>query len=408
MHILYVDGPVERDERIVYYQRRNILPKTGTNYDKLREIRFDIQSQECYTHPANSTLYIEGKITTTAGDKPTKTRLSNNGVAFLFEEFRFLLNNEEIDRTRNVGISTTMKNYISLGHKDELKMSNTGWNPANSHPVVNADGNFSVSIPLSMIMGFAEDYQRIVFCQQSLVLVRSRSDENSYEMTAAITQANPEEKCEITINNIVWRLPFVKLSDRERLRFYNIIKEKKPIHFSFRCFDLMEYPSLPATSSLIWNVRSTTQLEKPRFVIVGFQTARKNSTSHDASIFDHCDVVDAKLYLNEEVYPYDNLNISFTDNRYAILYDMFKTFQESYYLKKDSQPALSMSDFKSKAPLIVIDCTRQLEQTKPNVVDVRLEIQVKNNFPPNTSAYCLILHDRVFEMDAFKNKLVKL
>ena len=40
--------------------------------------------------------------------------------------------------------------------------------------------------------------------------------------------------------------------------------------------------------------------------------------SEDASRFDHCKLTNAKLYLNTECYPYDDLNLDFdkTDVRF--------------------------------------------------------------------------------------------
>ena len=48
MHILNLEKSVEFDESITHYQERNILPKTGTNYGKLGEIRFVLQNPEIY------------------------------------------------------------------------------------------------------------------------------------------------------------------------------------------------------------------------------------------------------------------------------------------------------------------------------------------------------------------------
>jgi len=38
--------------------------------------------------------------------------LENNCVAFIFDEIRYELNDVEIDRNRNVNITSTLKNYI--------------------------------------------------------------------------------------------------------------------------------------------------------------------------------------------------------------------------------------------------------------------------------------------------------
>jgi len=44
--------------------------------------------------------------------------------------------------------------------------------------------------------------------------------------------------------------------------------------------------------------------------------------SRDVRIFDNCNLNNVKLYLNSEFYAYDDLNVDFGKNRYAILFDM--------------------------------------------------------------------------------------
>lgn len=73
---------------------------------------------------------------------------------------------------------------------------------------------------------------------------------------------------------------------------------------------------------------------------------------------------------------------------------MYARFQHSYY-DKETRPLLSPKEFLTFAPLSVIDCSRQNETLSTGSVDVRLESETKENIPANTTAYCLILHDRI-------------
>ena len=86
---------------------------------------------------------------------------------------------------------------------------------------------------------------------------------------------------------------------------------------------------------------------------------------------------------------------------------MFAEFQYFYY-NKAAEPILDMMEFRDKAPLIVFDCSKQNENLKSAPVDVRLEFEVKENFKKETSAYCLILHDRVIQYKPISNTVRKL
>ncbi|KAL7302418.1 hypothetical protein TKK_0005072 [Trichogramma kaykai] len=123
-------------------------------------------------------------------------------------------------------------------------------------------------------------------------------------------------------------------------------------------------------------------------------------------MFDHCHITNVRLFLNSQYYPYGNLNIDFTQNQYARLYEMYANFQSNYY-GKNSKPMLSRAHFKDYMPLIIIDCSKQNESLKAAPVDVRIEFESKEPFPPNTSAYCLILHDRIIEQNILSGEIKK-
>ncbi len=202
-------------------------------------------------------------------------------------------------------------------------------------------------------------------------------------------------------------MPYVFLSNENKIRMLNHIQKGRPLVMSFRSWELFEYPALPSTSKHVWTVKTSNQLEKPRFVILGFQTNRKIQRDKNASRFDHCNITNAKLFLNSQYYPYSNLNLNINQNKYAILYDMYTNFQNSYY-GKDVEPILSKESFINYIPLVVLDCSKQNESLKNAPVDVRLEFETKDNFPELTTAYCLIIHDRIIEYNPMTGDVRKL
>ena len=93
-------------------------------------------------------------------------------------------------------------------------------------------------------------------------------------------------------------VPCIKFSDERKIQLVNFIAKDLSITMSFRTWELYEYTLLPATEKHIWVIKTSTQLEKPRHVIVGFQTSRKNTLNNNASRFDHCNMRDIKLFQN--------------------------------------------------------------------------------------------------------------
>ncbi|KAL7298966.1 hypothetical protein TKK_0008066 [Trichogramma kaykai] len=174
-----------------------------------------------------------------------------------------------------------------------------------------------------MILGFAEDYPKIIVnMKHELILTRARTDLNAVLQTQRqVGEARTYEEVKITISKLEWVMPYVQLSNQYKIRLLHQID--KPIAMSFRSWELYEYPTLPISTRHVWTVKTSNQLEKPRFVILGFQTNRKAIRENDASLFDHCNLTNVKLFLNSQYYPYNNLNINVAQSQYAALYDMY-------------------------------------------------------------------------------------
>lgn len=101
------------------------------------------------------------------------------------------------------------------------------------------------------------------------------------------------------------------------------------------------------------------------------------------------------------------MNVDFDKNKTAVLYDMYIKFRKTYY-GCSVVPCLTVYNFLEYGPFVIIDCSRQNEAVKSATVDVRIEFDCKENIPANTTAYCLILHDRVIEYNPLTNVVRKI
>lgn len=193
-------------------------------------------------------------------------------------------------------------------------------------------------------------------------------------------------------------MPHVVLNDVNKLSLLRMLESDRYLSMGFRSWDLYEFPLLQSTTKHSWAVKAATQLEKPRYVVLALQTGRRNVASADASRFDDCKFTNVKLYLNSEFYPYDDMNLDFDNRKFAILYDMYVRFRKTYYGRDcDDEALLTLKTFLKSGPLVVIDCSRQNESVKSTTVDVRVEFECKENVAADTTAYCLIIHDRLIE-----------
>lgn len=401
--ILNIEGEPVFDDRIVKIETHTYNPYANTTFEYSDEIRIPIQQQDLYTLPYESFLYIEGKLKINKPAEGSNVVLGNNCVAFMFDEIRYELDGVEIDRNRNVGITSTLKNYVTISSDKTVIMRNAGWNAQYALTSSNnANGYFNFCVPLYMLLGFCEDYRRVVInARHELILIRSRNDNNCLLGNLALEPA-------IDIFKIQWRMPHVVLNEINKLSMLRALESGRYLSMGFRSWDLYEFPLLQRTTKHSWPIKTATQLEKPRYVVFVLQTGRKNVMSEDTSRFDHCKLTNVKLYLNSECYPYDDMNLDFDKNRWSILYDMYQRFCKNYYGYEYLEPSLAVTQFLLNGPFVIIDCSRQNESVKSATVDVRLEFECKENVPPNTTAYCLIIHDRVIQYNPLTNVVRKI
>lgn len=134
-------------------------PFVSSSFDYNDEIRIGIQELDGYTLPSKSYLYLECSMTKEDETSIDKLRFINNAFSFLFQEIRYEMNCVVIDSVRKVGLTSTLKEYLSYNTSEILKLQNAGWFPTES--VIADSEKFYVCIPLSMLMGYFEDFKKL-------------------------------------------------------------------------------------------------------------------------------------------------------------------------------------------------------------------------------------------------------
>lgn len=405
MEKLQIFQGVNFSEDIAKEQYHVYYPRTS-NFNLNDEIRISIQNQDIYTLPAESFIYIEGKFKEDATGTGS-CRLTNNAYAFLFEQIRYEMNGVEIDRCMKPGITSTMKAYASLNENESKMLEMAGWCPfkkADDQLPTYSDNRFNACIPLKFLVGWADDYKGIILGQtHELILIRSKTDDNCYQNTLK----DGTKKASFEIEKIEWYVPHISVNEKTRLKLLQAVRENKPIYMPFRKWQLFELPSLRNTKNDIWPVKTSTNLEKPRYVIVGFQRKRKDNSNADSSVFDHSSLTNIKLYLNSESYPYTSLDLNMKQKRYTRAYHMYSNFRSSYYERFLNEPLLDYSKFHDNT-LFIIDCSKQNESLKSTSVDIKLEMECDESFEEGTVVYALILHDNIIQYQPLSGTVQKI
>ena len=194
--ILQITEDIPVDDSIYDYEYKEYNPIAGTDLNR-GSIVITIESQDIYTHPAESFLIIEGELRKRARgpggavqyyvNDDTVISLINNGMMYLFSDVRYHLASHEIEVLQNPGQATTMLGLLKypddfnksqglnqLWIKDEntgsanIDTNNAGYNNGfairQKHIIKSPTpkGKFSFKIPLKHFLGFCEDYKKVL------------------------------------------------------------------------------------------------------------------------------------------------------------------------------------------------------------------------------------------------------
>ena len=389
------DEPVF-DQSLVSLHEHTYKPYGSPYYRNSDVIRIPINFQDLILDIADSYIYIEGKFT--PSDITKRCYLSNNALAFLFDEIRYEMGGEQVVVVRKPGITTAMKTMVSYGQTHMRTLLTTGWGlKEEKQDILDSTSHvFSGKLPLKYLMGFAEDYTKgILNAKQELILIIARSFKDSYI---------GEVDAELEISKIEWKIRHIVPEERQKLKLLKKIDSSSNnarIKMAYRMWDLYELPTLRDTATDIWAVKTTSSLERPRYIIIGFQNnTNSNDRTKDATKFIHADINNIRLFLNSEVFPYERWNLDFDKKLDSAAYYAYENFQRSYYDKDMSEPMMDLAEFR-KSPLFVIDCSHQPEAMKSSTVDIKIEFETrKTKFPEQTRVYALIIHDTYLSYSA--------
>ena len=387
-HILDISSSPSYDnsiEKINYISHYPFVKQ----FESSSDISIKCQNNDGFILPSRSYLYVELSLLDKNGTpvlaNNASCKLSNMAAFGLFQEMRYNINSQLIERNSNPFISCTIKTLLHQKKHSEQTLENSSWSRNGF-----SGGKFCFSIPLNKIFGFAEACDHVFpYSIHELVLTRSKNDDNCIIV-------NGDDNFTVRIDEIQWKLPVVRPSPDAHSMLISRIKSDEPINLAFRTFELHSNPSLSG-DSLAWTVKSSIAGESSRWIILAFSTDKLYNKKKVGNIFDQCSVSDIKVYLNNNVYPENDLSINFENEKYSMIYEFYQNFQREYNNNTtESDPMLSKTEFK-ESPLYVIDCSRQPTVVKPSTVDLKVELKLNKPLPDKTILHCLTIYDKAIE-----------
>ena len=159
-------------------------------------------------------------------------------------------------------------------------------------------------------------------------------------------------------------MPQIQMSPEYLTGMRTLIEQKITLPLAFRA-RTSDQTILSQALKSTWRISVTGGVEKPRWIIIGFQTSRIDTQQQNPAVFDHLNLRNAYITLNSQRYPMLDSMTNFDRNEYMKLYDMFDDFKKDYYgidsLIGGTQ--VNVAAYKSLFPIIVFDARKQNEKS---------------------------------------------
>jgi len=125
-------------------------------------------------------------------------------------------------------------------------------------------------------------------------------------------------------------MPHVLIADGEKLKLYKTIeaKSKLPVAYRMRQCDSI---AVPQSTSFTWRLSVKSSPEKPRYIVVGFQTDKDADQTKISSVFNHVNLTNMYVMLNSTRYPMVDYNVSFPKQQFLRLYGDATLFRSKFY-----------------------------------------------------------------------------
>ena len=160
-------------------------------------------------------------------------------------------------------------------------------------------------------------------------------------------------------------MPHVISADAEKFSIYKTIGSnvKVPVAYRTRQCHML---SVPESTSFTWRLSVKTAPEKPRFIIVGFQTAKDGDETKNSSTFDHVNLRKVYVMFNSDRYLGVDYNLSFANQKCSRVYGDAALFGVKFFGMDEliTQSNITLSDYKTLNPLLTFYCQQAERKTQ--------------------------------------------
>ena len=164
------------------------------------------------------------------------------------------------------------------------------------------------------------------------------------------------------------------------------------------------YKNLPNATNFLFDLGMESGMERPQYIIVGFENNNVNEQTHDASTFDIMNVTECYCKIGSELYPEDRMNINNGTNNYTEAFKEIVSFNKDYNgLPHNIKPYINHRTFKSSYKIYVFDTRYQRDHIGPEPIQLNFKFSAA---VADVICHALVLTRKVISVNSDGDKMV--
>ena len=323
------------------------MNKVNTN------INIILNREENHLNLRDSYLEIEFVVSDDAGGlfaKDANIRLVNYGMMALFCSVKLETSRGRIAEYIN-HCHPNLLMYKLLTSTDDEYESGFARNQGKRDSQLKGDhiaaerGHMYMMIKMSDLFGFVNDLENIIYGLGFKLLLKRNNNVRALNRVNANLGAVANDG-NIEIRDISWCVHSIDPSNDNRIIVQKGLSKKKKVDFIYyerKTF----YKNVPNATNFLFDLGMESGMERPQYIIVGFENKNVNEQTHDASTFDVMNVTECYCKIGSEFYPEDRMNYNYGTNNYNEAFKEIVSFNKDYNgLPHNTKPYINHRTFK--------------------------------------------------------------
>ena len=164
------------------------------------------------------------------------------------------------------------------------------------------------------------------------------------------------------------------------------------------------YKNVPNATNSLFDLGMESGMERPQYIIIGFENNNVNEQTHDASTFDIMNATECYCKIGSEFYPEDRKNINYGTNKYNDVFKEVVSFNKDYNgLPHNITPNKNHRTFKSSYRIYVFDTRCQRYHIGPQPIQLKFKFSAA---VADVICHALVLTRKNISVNSDGNRMV--